>query len=147
MNRLDCDKKVFQIVDYCVVAYSFPWLLLVYSFAKVTDKQSVGQVLLSSLIGAIFQVGIYLSFFLLVHRSCSGLVLTILCLSMAVKLDASPRRPAFHGGIWGVIIKCETGFHFMDTLCTWSLPPLGGGGCFCFCFFSLLQCVCVGECI
>lgn len=91
------------------------------------------QVLLSPLIGAIFYVGIYLSFFLLLHRSWCGLVLTIPYLSMAVKLDASPRRPAFHGGIWGVIIKCETGFHLIDILCPWRLPLLDG--------FFILQCV------
>lgn len=126
-------------MHYCVYAHVIQWLLLAYSFAKITDKPSVGQVLLSPLIGALFHVGIYLSFFLLVHRSCCGLVLTILCLSTAVKLDASCRRPAFHGGIWGVIIKCETGFHFMDTLCTYSLPLLG--------VFFLLQCVGGRMCI
>lgn len=81
----------------------------------------------------------YLPIFLLIRRSCCGLVLTVLCLSMAVKLDTLCRRPAFCGG--SVIIKCETGFHFMDRLCPWSLPLLGG--------FFLLQCVggrmCVGT--
>lgn len=42
-----------------------------------------------------------------------------------MKLDASRRRPAVHGGMEGVIIKCETGFHFMDRLGPWRLPWLG----------------------
>lgn len=68
-----------------------------------TTHQTIIRANVSSLTEAFLLVSVFLSFSLLIRRSFRGLVLTILYLSVAMKHDASPRRPAFHGGIWGVL--------------------------------------------